>query len=88
MGKEAMWPFSKTEEPPREWLTPEQAKAVTRIFYADHDANCWYACALLPSREGVRLAVSSEAEAIETATALAQEVLAKSGRTLAVEAGP
>lgn len=71
-----------------DWLTPEQAKVVTRIFYADHHANCWYACALLPSCEGVRLAVSSEAEAIEAAAALGQEVFAKAGRTLAVEAGP
>lgn len=67
LDKETMWPFSKTEEPPKSWLTPEQANVVTKIFYADHDTNCWYACALLPSREGIRLAVSSEAEAIEVA---------------------
>ena len=77
-----MWPFSKTKGPPKDWLTESQAKEVARIFYRDHDANCWYACAMLARGDGVRIAAPSRAEAIELANALADEVFLKSGRRL------
>ena len=84
-----MWPFSKNQpKKPEEWLTLEQAGEVTKIFYADHDANCWYACALLPNHEGVRIAAASQQEATELASALAQEVFAKTGRRFTVQEGP
>lgn len=83
-----MWPFKKREVGPEDWLSPEQARAVVKIFYADHDANCWYACARLPNGDGVRVAASSPEEAMSLAAALASEVRSKSGRVIAVEAGP
>ena len=85
-----MWPFSRTAKvPPRPktWLTPEQAREVRKIFYADHDANCWYACARLDA-DGIRLAVSSKEEAIAAARELSEEVFALTGRRLPVEEGP
>lgn len=83
-----MWPFSKPKAKADGWLTPEQARAVTQVFYAEHDANCWYACARLPGGEGVRIATSSKEEAIELAGALVSEIAAKSGRSLAAGEGP
>ncbi len=78
-----MWPFSKRQARPPGWLTDAQARDVVRIYYRDHDANCWYACALLASGEGVRIAASSEA--MTTAHSLREEVALKSGRTLPVQ---
>ena len=83
-----MWPFSKPESKTKEWLALKQAREVTRIFYADHDSNCWYACALLAGHDGVRIATSSKEEAIELASTLAGEVLAKTGKRISIAEGP
>jgi len=83
-----MWPFRKREVVPEDWLSRDQARVVVKIFYADHDANCWYACARLPNGDGVRVAASSKEEAMGLAASLASEVRSKSGRVIAIEEGP
>ena len=79
-----MWPFSKKKPEPRGWLTVEQARQVTEIYYAERDVGCWFACAAIPGEGSVRLATSTEQEAAQTAKELADEVFAKSGRRLPV----
>lgn len=82
-----MWPFSKAKARPKGRLTDDQAKAVTRIFYRDHEVTCWYACARLSAGDDVRIAAASKAEAIALADVLAREVLQKSGRILLAQNG-
>jgi hypothetical protein len=77
-----MWPFSKSETRPEGWLTVSQARKVTKVFYRDHDVNCWYACAQWPNDDGIRIATASKADALRIANDLVAEVFLKSGRRL------
>ena len=77
-----MWPFTKSKECPKSWLTESQAREVVRIFYRDHDSNCWYACARLPAQDDLRIAASSKEEARKLADALAEEIFLRTRRRL------
>lgn len=82
-----MWPFSRSSSRVGNWLTPSQAQQAIKVYYTDLDEGCWFAAVLLPQDEAIRLAVSTEEEARETAQALADEVFAKSGRRLSIQKG-
>ena len=75
-----MWPFTKSKECPKSWLTERQAREVVRIFYRDHDSR--YACARLPAQDDLRIAASSKEEARKLADALAEEIFPRTGRRL------
>ena len=83
-----MWPFSKSSQRPKAWLTPEQAQQVTQIYYSSRDVGCWFACAVIPDEGSVRIATSTQEEAAALAQEIAQEVFAKSARRLQVRERP
>lgn len=68
-------------------LPLDKVRRVTRIYYADHELDNWFACAQLTAGGNVdyRLATASRSEAIATARAMAAEVLQATGRIIRVE---
>ena len=71
----------------REFLSDAQLATVVDIYYADHDANCWYVGVKFEKEETLRVAVDGEAAALDLARTIAADVEKFNHRTVPVRLG-